>query len=209
MNKGRLDSADAGAARPGLSPVRWGMLAFLCSEVAYFSTLLVSYAFFYGRDSQKGGMGGQTPREALSLPLVFVTTACLLASSLAIHFAERALRKARSTAFFVLWSITILLGAAFLAGTAYEWADLIRHQRLTISRNLFGTTFYTVVGFHALHVTAGVVAMLIVLGMALRGQLAGANRAGVEMVSWYWHFVDFVWVVVLTVVYLAPHLTQT
>ena len=88
-------------------------------------------------------------------------------------------------------------------GTAYEWHELIDRHHLTISRNLFGTTYYTLVGFHALHVTVGVIVMLIVLGLALGRQVTSANRAGVELVSWYWHFVDGVWVVVFTVVYLV------
>ena len=101
------------------------------------------------------------------------------------------------------WLATVLLGAAFLGGTALEWRDLIERHHLTISRNLFGSTYYTLVGLHALHVTAGVTIMLIVLGLALGRQVTGANRAGVGLVSWYWHFVDGVWVVVFTVVYLV------
>jgi cytochrome c oxidase subunit 3/cytochrome o ubiquinol oxidase subunit 3 len=92
---------------------------------------------------------------------------------------------------------------AFLLGTAYEWNGLIRDHGLTISRNLFGTTYYTLVGFHALHVTIGVLVMLTVLGLALRRQVTVQNASGVQLVSWYWHFVDVVWIVVFTVVYLV------
>jgi cytochrome c oxidase subunit 3/cytochrome o ubiquinol oxidase subunit 3 len=91
----------------------------------------------------------------------------------------------------------------FLGGTALEWRDLIERHQLTIGRNLFGTTYYTLVGLHALHVTGGVTIMLIVLGLALGRRVTSANRAGVGLVSWYWHFVDGVWVVVFTVVYLV------
>jgi cytochrome c oxidase subunit 3/cytochrome o ubiquinol oxidase subunit 3 len=100
------------------------------------------------------------------------------------------------------WTATIALGLIFLAGTAYEWHDLITEQHLTISRNLFGSTYYTLVGFHALHVTVGVLAMLITLALAVRGAVTARNPAGVELISWYWHFVDGVWVIVFTVVYL-------
>jgi len=92
---------------------------------------------------------------------------------------------------------------AFLAGTAYEWYELIVHHHLTIGTNLFGTTFYTLVGFHAAHVTGGVIVMLVFLGLALRREVTHQNHQGVELVSWYWHFVDGVWVVVFTVVYIV------
>ena len=95
------------------------------------------------------------------------------------------------------------MGVLFLAGTVYEWDNLITHDGLTISRNLFGTTYYTLVGFHALHVTAGVIVMLIMLCLAARREITGNHSVGVQLTSWYWHFVDGVWVVVFTVVYLV------
>ena len=182
----------------GLSSAEWGMIGFLLSEVAFFSTLIVTYVTFLGKD-----IVGPTPARALSLPLVIGTTTCLLLSSLVIHVAERALARGQRNQFCLLWGATILLGATFLLGTAFEWFELIFIKRLTISRNLFGTTYYTLVGFHAVHVTGGVIAMLIVLGLALRGKVTEKNQTGVELVSWYWHFVDAVWVVVFLVVYVA------
>jgi cytochrome c oxidase subunit 3 len=181
-----------------LSPGQWGMISFLVSEVALFGTLIVTYIFYLGRD-----VVGPTPAEALSLSLVVCTTVCLLASSGTVHVAERTLGRGNHGGFIRWWLATIVLGGVFLAGTAFEWQDLVHHHNLTISRNLFGTTYYTLVGLHALHVTAGVTIMLIVLGLALGRQVTSANRAGVGLVSWYWHFVDGVWVVVFTVVYLV------
>jgi cytochrome c oxidase subunit 3/cytochrome o ubiquinol oxidase subunit 3 len=174
------------------------MLSFLVSEVALFGTLIVTYLFYLGKDTV-----GPTPAVALKLPLVLCTTAILLASSGTIHLAERTLERGNQGGFLGWWTATIVLGVLFLLGTAYEWYGLIHHYGLTISRNLFGTTYYTLVGLHALHVTGGVMIMLIVLGLALGRQVTGANRAGVGLVSWYWHFVDGVWVVVFTVVYLV------
>ena len=89
------------------------------------------------------------------------------------------------------------------AGTAYEWYELVHHHHLTISRNLFGTTYYTLVGFHGLHVTGGVITMSVVFMLALGGQVRHGGAGGVQLISWYWHFVDGVWVVVFTVVYLV------
>ena len=104
----------------------------------------------------------------------------------------------------LLWAATIGLGVLFLAGTGYEWFELITRHKLTISRNLFGTTFYTLVGFHGLHVTAGLTAMLVVLlGLGPSRGDPSRGRRGVELVSWYWHFVDGVWIVVFSVVYLV------
>lgn len=189
---------------PAISPERtlsapqWGMVAFLVSEVAFFSTLIVTYVTFMGKD-----VVGPTPAEALSLPLVIVTTICLLSSSVTIHFAEQALHRGQQRTFCLFWAATIALGIAFLLGTAYEWRELITEHHLTISRNLFGTTYYTLVGFHGLHVTVGVITMLIVLGLALRREITESHRTGVELVAWYWHFVDAVWIVVFLVVYVA------
>jgi cytochrome c oxidase subunit 3/cytochrome o ubiquinol oxidase subunit 3 len=174
------------------------MISFLVSEVALFSTLIVTYIFYLGKD-----VVGPTPAKALKLPLVLCTTACLLASSVTIHRAEKMLGRADQGRFIRWWAATILLGMVFLGGTAFEWRELIYRHQLTISRNLFGTTYYTLVGLHALHVTGGVTIMLVVLGLAVRRQVTAANGAAVGLVSWYWHFVDGVWVVVFTVVYLV------
>jgi cytochrome c oxidase subunit 3/cytochrome o ubiquinol oxidase subunit 3 len=174
------------------------MLSFLVSEVALFGTLIVTYLFYLGTD-----VVGPTPAAALKLPLVLCTTACLLASSLTIHLAERALGQDKQGGFLAWWAATIVLGVLFLLGTAYEWHDLIYRHGLTISRNLFGSTYYTLVGLHACHVTAGVMVLLLILGLAMARQVTHDNPAAVGLVSWYWHFVDVVWVVVFTVVYIV------
>ena len=186
-------SSDTSIAPPefSLDAAQWGMVAFLVSEAALFSTLIVVYLSFIGKDTV-----GPSPREALSLPLVIGTTICLLSSSATIHRAERRLRAGDKPGFRTWWAATIVLGLAFLIGTGFVWFELITRHGLTIDRNLFGSTFYTLVGFHGLHVTAGLIALLVVL-------LVGAGRRGaVELVSWYWHFVDGVWVLVFSVVYL-------
>ncbi len=122
-----------------LSTFQWGMITFLVSEVAFFSTLIVTYVIYIGKDAS-----GPTP-AILSLPLVLCTTICLLSSSGTIHLAEKSLNAGSRPGFFLWWSATIVLGVLFLAGTVYEWNDLITHEGLTISRNLFGTTYYTLV----------------------------------------------------------------
>jgi cytochrome c oxidase subunit 3/cytochrome o ubiquinol oxidase subunit 3 len=137
------------------------------------------------------------------LPAVIAASVCLFSSSATIHLAEKALHRDRRKAFLVLWGLTILLGALFLLGTMWEWSDLIGKWGLTISRNLFGTSYFTLVGFHALHVTIGLVVMTIVFGLAAKGRITMRNQTTVEVVSWYWHFVDSVWLLVFLLVYLA------
>jgi cytochrome c oxidase subunit III len=183
-------------SEPGLTANQWGMLAFLASEAALFTTLIVVYLAYLKVDQE-----GPTA-TVLSLPLVIGTTICLLSSSVTVHFAVRSLGLNDRTAFVRWWLATIVLGILFLLGTAYEWRTLIVVHGLTISRNLFGSTYFTLVGFHALHLSAGVLVMLIVLGLTIARLLTTKDRAGAELVSWYWHFVDAVWVVVFAVVYV-------
>jgi len=190
----------------GLSPGQWGLLSFLLSEAALFSTLIVAYLMFDGQDARPGGLGGPKAVEVLSLGLAAVTTACLLTSSVTVHCAERALRVGRVARSAVFCSATLLLGCGFLAGTAHEWRGLVDSEGLTITRNLLGTTFFTLVGLHAVHVSAGLTALATCLILLpTRGQ-AGNFRDGVGLVAWYWHFVDVVWIVVFLVVYVRPFL---
>jgi cytochrome c oxidase subunit 3 len=180
------------------NPTKIGMLAFLLSEVAFFSTLITTYIVFLRETTAST----PSPREVFRLPLVFTSTACLLASSVTIHFAERAFRKDNRAGFLGWWGLTILLGVTFIACTAKEWHELIEKYGLTISRNMFGSTYFTLVGFHAAHVTIGLFVLSIVWILGLRKELTEQSAVGVEVVSWYWHFVDVVWIVVFSLVYL-------
>ncbi len=172
-----------------------GMAALIIAESAIFTIFVVAYLFYLGKS-----LTGPTPRDVLETPIFY--TICLLSSSLTIHFAGRSLVRDRRDAFLGLWVITIVLGALFLYGTGHEWRRLIYEHGLTISTNLFGTTYYSLVGLHAFHVTAGLVMLCIVLTFALAGRLGGDQSARVGVLSLYWHFVDAVWVVVFTVVYV-------
>jgi cytochrome c oxidase subunit 3/cytochrome o ubiquinol oxidase subunit 3 len=127
----------------------------------------------------------------------------LLSSSLTIHFAARLLKTGRVRSFAVWWLLTIVLGAVFLAGTVREWRHLIYDEGLTIQTNLFGTTYYSLVGLHGFHVTFGLLALTTVLLFALRGDVGRQHAERIEVLSMYWHFVDAVWVVVFIVVYIV------
>jgi cytochrome c oxidase subunit 3/cytochrome o ubiquinol oxidase subunit 3 len=193
------DPIDVAAGRSTLSPAKAGMMAFLVSEASFFGTLIMAYEYFLGQTLE----GYPTPREVFHLPIVLAASACLFSSSATIHLAEKALWRGRGTVFLRWWGITILLGALFLCGTMWEWSDLIGKWGLSISRNLFGTTYFTLVGFHALHVTIGVIVMSIVFALALSRQITSSNKTVVEVISWYWHFVDGVWLLVFRLVYVA------
>jgi len=187
------------AVHSPLPPAKMGMLMFLLSEIAFFGTLIMTYVYFLHQTTQ----GDPNPAQVFRLPIVLAASACLFSSSATIHLAENALRRNSHHRFLGWWGLTITLGVLFLLGTGLEWNDLIGRWGLTMSRNLFGTTYFTLVGFHALHVTIGVIVMSIVLGLAWRRQITVRNQTGVEVVAWYWHFVDGVWVVVFTLVYVV------
>jgi cytochrome c oxidase subunit 3/cytochrome o ubiquinol oxidase subunit 3 len=177
------------------SPRKAAVACLITTEAALFTIFVVAYLFYIGKSVR-----GPSPAQVLEVPIG--ATVCLLSSSLTIVLAQRALGQQQLHRFQLWWGLTIVLGAAFLWATAREWYRLIVQNNLTISTNLFGTTFYSLVGLHATHVTVGLVLLLLVSALSLRGQVRRAHGEHIEMLSWYWHFVDGVWVVVFTVVYL-------
>ena len=179
---------------PRRGPV--GILLFILAESSLFAVFVAAYVYYIGRS-----LSGPTPREVLEFPTVM--TVCLLSSSLTVHLAGRALANGATARFLRYWLATILLGAAFLAGTAREWYELITVHHLTIRTNLFGSTYYALVGLHASHVIAGMVMMLVVAAFGLSGRVRPDHAERVDVISIYWHFVDVVWIVVLTVVYIV------
>jgi len=172
-----------------------GMACLIFAESAIFTIFVVAYLYYVGKS-----LSGPTPGEVLETPIFY--TICLLSSSLTIHFAGKLLERGRRGGFLLFWLLTIALGALFLYGTGQEWHRLIYEHGLTISTNLFGTTYYSLVGLHAFHVSAGLIMLSIVLLFGLAGRVGPEQSARVDVLSLYWHFVDAVWVVVFTVVYV-------
>ena len=172
-----------------------GMYCLIAAEAAIFTIFVVAYLFYTGKS-----LSGPQPRDVLHVPIFL--TVCLLSSSLTIHLAGKLLERGRRGAFLAFWLLTVILGALFLYGTGREWHRLIYERGLTISTNLFGTTYYSLVGLHAFHVTAGLIMLTIVLLLGLAGRVGPEQSARVDVLSLYWHFVDAVWVVVFTVVYV-------
>jgi cytochrome c oxidase subunit 3 len=171
------------------------IICLILTETGLFSIFVAAYLFYLGKS-----LTGPYPRDVLELPVL--STICLLSSSVTIMFAERAFNRDRVGLFKLWWLLTIVLAAIFLTSTALEWQRLIYKKGLTISTNLFGTTFYSLVGLHASHVIVGLCLLLLVFISSLRGYVTRMQSERLEMVSWYWHFVDAVWVVVFTVVYV-------
>jgi cytochrome c oxidase subunit 3 len=172
-----------------------GMACLIIAEAAIFIIFVVAYIFYMGKS-----LSGPTPQQVLELPIL--GTICLLSSSFTVHYAVSALRKDNLRGCTLGLGATVLLGAIFLATTAQEWYHLIHDHGLTISTNLFGTTYYSLVGLHATHVVVGLTMLTIALGLALRGNVHEAHSEKLEVLSLYWHFVDAVWVVVFLVVYV-------
>jgi cytochrome c oxidase subunit III len=172
------------------------MACLIIAESAIFTIFVVAYLYYIGKS-----LTGPTPREVLETPIFF--TICLLSSSLTVHFAGKFLERGKRGAFMIWWLLTFVLGGLFLYGTGKEWHRLIYEHGLTISTNLFGTTYYSLVGLHAFHVTAGLVMLAIVLIFGLAGRVSPDQSPRIEVLSLYWHFVDAVWVVVFTVVYVV------
>jgi cytochrome c oxidase subunit 3/cytochrome o ubiquinol oxidase subunit 3 len=175
---------------------RVGILGLIVAESAVFAIFVAAYVFYLGKS-----LGGPTPGEVLDLPVV--ASILLWSSSVTIHRAVGALRAGHLQPFKWWWLLTVVLGASFLASTAGEWHRLIVEDGLTIRTNLFGTTFYSLVGLHASHVIVGLVMLTTVLVLALRGHVDASHAARTEVLSLYWHFVDAVWVVVFVVVYVV------
>jgi cytochrome c oxidase subunit 3 len=172
-----------------------GVIGLILTESALFTIFVTAYLFYIGKSAT-----GPYPNQVLDLPIL--ATICLLSSSVTVVLAERAFRRGENGRFQLWWLITIVLAVVFLGSTALDWQKLIFRDHLTISTNLFGTTFYSLVGLHASHVIVGLILLTLVLILSVRGHVTRAHSEHVEMLSWYWHFVDGIWIIVFTVVYI-------
>jgi cytochrome c oxidase subunit 3 len=194
-----MNATSAITVPPSALPHAWrgriGIMSLILAEISLFGVFVVAYLFYIGKS-----LNGPYPRDVLDVPVL--ATICLLSSSISVALGERALRRGdvRRSGLWLL--LTVLLGAFFLGATAREWHRLIYREGLTIGTNLFGTTYYPLVGLHASHVLIGLVMLTLCCLFAWSGALAPEHGERVEMVSWYWHFVDAIWVVVFTVVYV-------
>jgi heme/copper-type cytochrome/quinol oxidase subunit 3 len=183
----------------GLDHRKMVMWAFLGSECLFFGSLISTYLVYRNRS-----LTGPFPQDTFDIPYTSVSSFVLLMSSLTMVLALAAIQRGNVRGMRTWLVATGLLGSVFLGGQVYEFTTFIAHG-LSLSRNLFGTTFFVLTGFHGAHVTVGVVILFSLFLNSLRGKLTRENSLVVELAGLYWHFVDVVWVVIFTVVYLLPY----
>jgi len=175
-----------------------GMLAFLFSDVGFFGVLILAYLYFYAHPQTGPGPKG------LDVPRTLIFSVCLFASSFTFWRSEVALHKQRRGSMLGWFALTIVLGAVFLGGQANEYWKLFQ-SGVDLSTNMFSTTFFTLTGFHGVHVLIGLITLLIFLWLAWEGDSVSAKfNAAFKCVGYYWHFVDVVWVFVLFTIYILP-----
>jgi heme/copper-type cytochrome/quinol oxidase subunit 3 len=172
------------------------MWAFIGSECMLFGSLIIVYMVYRGKS-----LVGPYPADLLNIPFITVTTFVLLMSSLMMVLALSAVQRGDMRWGKVWLFMTAFLGLVFLGGQVYEFSHFV-HEGLTLKTNLFGGSFFLLTGTHGAHVTVGVIWLLSLFFMATRGRLTSANAETVEIAGLYWHFVDVVWIVLFTLIYL-------
>ena len=186
------------ATTTGLSNAKVGMWLFLASECLLFGGLISTYMLYRNRHSESLG-----PDQLWDIPFTSASSFVLLMSSLTMVLAVSASIRQddRNTR---LWlTVTALLGALFIAGQVYEFTTFYR-EGLGYTDSLFASSFYTLTGFHGVHVSVGIIMLLSLVGMLSRDKIRGDKSQTVELVGLYWHFVDIVWIIIFTLVYLIP-----
>jgi heme/copper-type cytochrome/quinol oxidase subunit 3 len=191
----------------GVDSRKVGMWVFLASDCMFFGSLISTFLIYRGRAGElyENGQGsGPLAHEILDIPYTSVSAFVLLMSSLTMVLALAAVQKGdpRGTRIWLL--CTALLGTIFLGGQYFEFTEF-HHQGLGLSTNMFGSTFFTLTGFHGFHVTLGVIMLLSLVVMSMRGGVTQRDAISVEVIGLYWHFVDIVWIVIFTLVYLLPY----
>jgi heme/copper-type cytochrome/quinol oxidase subunit 3 len=194
-----LDYPEHDRTSTGLPHIKLAMWLFLASECLLFGALISTYVLFRG-----SSVSGPTPADVFDIPYTSISAFVLLASSLTMVLALAAKQRGDESQARLWLLTTALLGMVFVGGQIYEFTAFV-HEGLTLSANVFGSTFFVLTGFHGVHVTVGILMLVSLVGMSLAGKLPGERgEMSVEMVGLYWHFVDIVWIVIFTVVYLIP-----
>ena len=196
--EGTLGHGAEHATATGLDNRKLLMWAFLGSDCLFFGPLISTYMLFRGKS-----LTGPYPHEVFDIPYTSVSAFVLLMSSLTMVLALAAIQRGDQRGVRIWLLATALLGSVFVGGQVYEFTTFV-HEGLTLSTNVFGTSFFVLTGFHGAHVTVGIIILLSLLGASLRGQLRQENSLRVELAGLYWHFVDVVWIVIFTLVYLIP-----
>lgn len=182
----------------GLDNTKLAMWAFLGSECLFFGAFISTYLLYKGRITS-----GPTPADIYDIPYTSVSSFVLLMSSLTMVLALAAIQRGDHRRLRIWLLATAFLGAAFIGGQIYEFTTFY-HEGLKLTTSTFGTSFFVLTGFHGAHVTVGILMLLSLVGLSLLGRIPQEQARKVEFIGLYWHFVDIVWVVIFTVVYLIP-----
>ncbi len=197
-NRGGSPGHDSHATATGVTNLKLGMWLFLASDCLFFGAFIATYLLYRGRDTV--GVG---PKELFDIPFTSATSFILLMSSLTMVLALAAIQRGDERRLRIWLLATALLGATFIAGQVFEFTEFNR-EGLNLTTNLFGSSFFVTTGFHGAHVTAGIIWLMSLWGLASQGRLKQKDAERVEIAGLYWHFVDVVWIVIFTVVYLVP-----
>ena len=186
-------------AATGIDSRKLGMWAFLSSECLFFGALISSYLLYRSRAPE----GVPTPHDVYDIPYTSVSSFVLLMSSLTMVLALAAIQRGDHHRLRIWLLATALLGTVFIGGQVYEFT-VFTHEGVNLSSSVAGTSFFVLTGFHGMHVTGGILWLLSLVGVSMRGKLPVERALDVEIAGLYWHFVDVVWIVIFTVVYLVP-----
>jgi heme/copper-type cytochrome/quinol oxidase subunit 3 len=187
------------ATSTGISNEKLAMWVFLGSDCLLFGGLISTYLLLRHRS-----VAGPTPKEVFDIPFTSVSSFVLLFSSLTMALAVGAIHRGDIRRCQVFLVMTGLLGGTFIAGQVYEFTSFVKHEHLGYTTNIFGSAFYTLTGFHGAHVSVGIIFLLSLFVMSVRGKLGPEKAETVEIFGLYWHFVDIVWILIFTIVYLIP-----
>ena len=182
----------------GTTNTKLGMWIFLSSECLFFGSFIATYLLYRGRSTK-----GPTPKDVYNIPFTSVTSFILLMSSLTMVLALAAIQRGDHRRFRVWLLATALFGLTFISGQIYEFTEFYR-EGLSLSTSTFGSSFFVLTGIHGAHVTVGIIWLLSLWGLSMQGQIEVQHSERVEIAGLYWHFVDVVWIVIFTVVYLIP-----
>jgi heme/copper-type cytochrome/quinol oxidase subunit 3 len=185
----------------GVTNAKLGFWMFLASEALFFGAFISTYFLYRGRDQLFNG--GPTPKELYEIPFTSCTSFILLMSSLTMVLALAAIQRGDHRRFRIWILATALFGLTFIGGQVFEFTQFYR-EGLSLSKNLFGSTFFTLTGLHGAHVTVGIIWLLSLYARSMQGRLSSEHSEAVEIAGLYWHFVDVVWIFIFTAVYLVP-----
>lgn len=195
---GHDDAGGHDVTSTGLSNLKIAMWAFLGSECLFFGSLISAYLLYQNRTAD-----GPTRKEIYDIPYTSVSSFVLLMSSLTMVLALAAIQKGDQRRLRTWLMATALLGCSFIGGQVFEFTHFVS-EGLKLSTSPFGSSFFLLTGFHGTHVTVGILMLLSLVAMSAMGRLGQRNAYKVELIGLYWHFVDIVWIVIFTVVYLFP-----